>query len=240
MRIVIPSLNYADFLAVTLPAWCRIANPKEIRVVTHLDDQATIDIAHSCGCRIVATTAWNAGGAILNKSRAMDEAFGFIPPSAASFSNLPDRVPPEVHELCLALDADCYPVGRLPDPATVESKVIYGCHRYICETNEILTGYLDGSIQRDNLQEIVSWGRRVTSSQHRDCPQVACGYFQLFRYARGMRFGSFPAANEYDVRFAFKFPRSGLVQDIHVLHLGQIGLNWKGRTTDPWPASNNG
>lgn len=239
MRIVIPSLNYADFLAVTLPAWCRISNAEDIRVVTHLDDEDTIDLAHSCGCRIVATTAWYADGASLNKSLAMDEAFGFIPPSVASFSNLSDRAPPALHEPCLALDADCYPVGRLPDPATVEPKVIYGCHRYICETSDMLTAYLNGSIQLESLQEIVSWGRRVRNSQHRECPQVACGYFQLFRYARGMRFGSFPAANEYDVRFAFKFPRSGLVPDIHVLHLGHTGQNWTGRTTERWPTSNS-
>ena len=95
----------------------------------------------------------------------------------------------------------------------IESKVIYGCHRYICETSEILTGYLNGSIHLENLQEIVSWGPRVWKSQHRNCPQVTCGYFQLFRYATRMRFGSFPAANEYDVQFAFKFPRCGLITD---------------------------
>jgi hypothetical protein len=235
MRIVIPSLNYADFLAVTLPAWCQIADPDEIRIVTHLGDQHTIDVAHSYGCRIVATTAWHADGARLNKSLAMDEAFDFIPPSASSFSNLPNREPPDLHELCLALDADCYPVGRLPDPATIEPKVIYGCHRYICETSDILAGCLNGSFAVEKMREVVSWGRRVRNSHHRDCPQVACGYFQLFRYARQMRFGSFPAANEYDVQFAFKFPRSGLLTSIHVLHLGLIRLNWQGRTTDRWP-----
>src|SRR5262249_24187194 len=150
-----------------------------IRVVTHLDDEGTIDVADSCGCRIVATTAWHADGATLNKSLAMDEAFDFIAPSASSFSNLPDRAPPALNELCLALDADCYPVGRLPEPASVEPKVIYGCHRYICETSDVLTVYLNGSIQLEGLHETVSWGRRVRNSQHRDCPQVACGYFQL-------------------------------------------------------------
>jgi hypothetical protein len=37
------------------------------------------------------------------------------------------------------------------------------------------------------------------------------------------------------VQFALKFPRSGLVSDIHVLHLGRTGLNWNGRITDRWP-----
>jgi hypothetical protein len=58
VRIVIPSVNYADMLAVSLPAWRSEFPGAEVVVVTAPADQATQETAERFGARLCVTDAW--------------------------------------------------------------------------------------------------------------------------------------------------------------------------------------
>ena len=201
MRVVIPSLGYGDLLAHTLAPWVQLLGRRAIWVITHPSDDVTKVVAerHDVGC--VETEAWYANGAKMNKAAALDVGFGF---------GLGDK-PPRVGEVCLALDADVLPHGRLPN--NVELKVLYGCKRY----------GLDGAFQRvANIPYIERHGRG-------DSPEACGGYFQLFRYSEGLSFGSFPTAAGYDYEFAFRFAQAQTLNCITVTHIGERHKNWAGR-----------
>lgn len=234
MRVVIPSVNYGDLLAVTLPAWAKVCPLHAITVVTSPEDHETQRVADGVGVRVYVTDAWRRHDPswpipdhwdglwrergrkdrtpTMNKALAMDEAFGFV----AS-----DTPAPRPGEPCLALDADCYPVGQLPDLDDLHAGVLYGCRRF--------EGYPDLS----RGPEIVLKGR-ITKSQHASAIAVGGGYFQLFRYRPGRRFGSYPGADGYDYDFAFLWARGVVLQGIHVLHFGETHRNWEGRVTPRW------
>ena len=61
------------------------------------------------------------------------------------------------------------------------------------------------------------------------------GYFQLFAWRPGLRFGSSPTAGGYDQRFAGQFAIRAELPGVSVLHLGaQDRANWSGRVLPPW------
>jgi glycosyltransferase involved in cell wall biosynthesis len=145
----------------------------------------------------------------------MDEALGFVG----------DRTdPPRRGDICLTLDADCYPLGTLPPITAIAAGRIYGCRRY------------DGRPGFTRGPEIVMRGR-IAQSQHRLCPSVGGGYFQLFRWDGVERFGSYPGADGYDYDFAMRFQEGALVNSIDVLHYGDTHQNWWGRVTPRWSPS---
>ena len=156
----------------------------------------------------------------LNKALALDEAFGFVP----SFTQ-----PPADGEVCIVADADCRPVGTLPDERAIKDGVLYGCKRY-----ELLA---DGS--KGPLMPIR--GRATLQrTQHAKNWFVCQGYFQMFRWHEGMRFGSYPAADAYDDDFAHTFSKGEEVQNFYVLHQGGMDTthtNWRGRVTPRFEAS---
>lgn len=234
MRVVIPSVNYGDHLAVTLPAWQKVCPPDSITVVTAPEDDETQRVAGEAGVRVFVTDAWRRHDErfqtpthwhaywrergrkdhkpVMNKALAMDEAFGFVG----------DRVPrPAIGEACLALDADCYPVGQLPDERTLAPDTLYGCRRF------------DGRPDLTRGEEIKLRGR-VLQSQHKHVSAVAGGYFQLFQYRKRCRFGSYPGADGYDYDFAFLWQKGIVLDSIHVLHFGETHQNWWGRVTPRW------
>lgn len=240
MRAVIASVDYGDHLAVTLPAWMAVLAGWWVTVVTSHQDVETQRVTRDAGARLVITDAWRRhdptftppahwhaywrergrtgpGGRVdltptLNKALAMDEAIGFA-------GQVTPR--PALDELCLAIDADCYPLGSLPPPEAFFARTIYGCRRY-----DGLPGYRRGS-------EIVMRGR-IASSQHRLCTSVGGGYFQLFRWDGRERFGSYPGADGYDYDLAMRFQAGALIQSLDVLHYGETHRNWWGRVTPRW------
>lgn len=215
MRAVIPSVNYADFLAETLPAWCRVLGPGAITVVTSPSDRETREVARANGVRCHVTSAWTADGAVLNKALALDEAFGFVPGATE---------PPKVGDLCVSIDADGYPFGRL-DTSRIEPMVLYGAWRHECLDPAALRGHVNGAVPLSQFPRLKTSGGRPV------------GFFQLFRWFEGLRFGSFPSAAKYDIRFIEQFPRWEMRDDgFYLLHLGQssVKANWRGRVVPAW------
>jgi hypothetical protein len=203
-------------------------------VVTAARDEATQQVAADNGVPVFLTDAWTRHdptytrdtshwsglwrerGApdryVMNKALALDEAFGFVDP----FTN-----PPSAGEICLSVDADCLPVGELPHSDTIRHDVIYGCRRF------------NGRADLSQGKQMHLKGR-ICRSQHSATPCVGGGYFQMFRYAKGHRFGSYRGADGYDYDFAFGFQTGVELDSIHVLHFGEAEKNWWGRKTPPF------
>ncbi len=236
MRAVIPALHYADLLAVILPAWVQVLGAEALTVVTTPGDHETHEVASAHGVGLVATDAWSRDEAILNKAAALDDAFGITPGY---------RRPPAPGELCISLDADVYPFGRFPNESEIQPDVLYGCARYHCLTPRDLRRHRRGRTPRERLQLIPP---KVRGEPYARCPNTrenalrsasrCLGYFQLFRYREGIRFGSYRTAGKYDLEFSYQFPHREALWDFYVLHLGeQSRANWRGRVTARWSAA---
>lgn len=210
MRVVIPSVDYADMLAVTLPAWLAFTAPTEITIVSRQDDAATAAVAARAGVTWWPSHAWRSDGAVFNKAAALDEAFGFCGPR---------RAPPPVGTLCLAADADAFPIGHLP-PICAPG-VLYSCARYTCETPAELVAARTAPAGPPDLPR-------------RNGGDRGAGYFQLFAYRPGLTYGSFPNAGDYDLAFHRHFDQIVGLADFHILHLGRTSSrNWRGRRILP-------
>lgn len=229
MILLITSVRYADFLAVTLPAWREFLPGARICVVTAPDDRETAALAARAGAGLVRTTAWTANGATFDRAAALDVAL-----EAAGA--------PELGEVCLSVDADVYPLGTFPPDPAILPDVLYGCPRFLIASSGELLDHLDGRTALEDLKLMdVRLGPEgyplvpnTPTERHRTA-SACLGYFQCFRYA-GQRFGSFPTTGGFDTAFAERFWRRGVLSSVYVLHLGpSAGRNWSGRTLPHWP-----
>ena len=236
MRVVIPSVNYADTLSVTLPAWRVLLPDARIIVVTSPSDLDTQAVAREHGAGIVVTDAWYREGAVFDKARALDEAFGFVPGGRR----------PARGEACLSIDADVYPFGSLP--VRLIPRMIYGCPRYLCSSMAELAEHKAGATARSQLSLMLTRYTRpsggpelVQGASDRlvdTCAGACLGYFQLFAHQGHESFGSYPTAALYDLKFRDQFRRRGVAPGFYVMHLGNsCRSNWTGRTVPAWTAA---
>lgn len=244
MKVLIPCVNYADMLAVTLPAWLAVLPvDAEVIVVTAPNDRATREVVERTQARIVITDAWYRGGTTFNKARAMDEALG-ITHAANTSSMLPLPVITS-GDVGLALDVDVFPFGTFPELESIEAGTIYGCARYRCASPAELQVHQAGLSDRRDLDLIppkVRGQNYVTVVNTRDnaidSASKCLGYFQLFRWQPGIQFGSHDTAGKYDLDFRGQFARRVGLEAIYVLHLGeQDRRNWRGRMLPKWGAT---
>lgn len=234
MRVVITSVQYADFLADTLPAWRAVLRPSaEIAVVTEPDDLASQKIADAAGVSVCVTDVWQADGAKFNRGSALDLAFGF----RGNYAE-----PPKLRETCLSIDADVYPVGPFPDRETMRSGTLYGCPRHRCETRAHFLEFCEGKIALQTLPVILQRQRAEAknggAADTERAARACLGFFQLFRYQPGIHFGPSHTAGKYDIDFRRHFQRRRAVENFAVLHLGLMDRqNWRGRTVPAWQES---
>lgn len=245
MKVLIPCVQYADHLAVTLPAWLAILpDEADVIVATAADDTDTIEtvmrIGHDAMTRrrlapeVFVTDAWTRGGATFNKALAMDEALG-----------IGGACKLQCGEIGLALDVDVFPFGTFPELDAIERDTIYGCARYRCPSPAYLHTHQAGLSDRRDLDLIPPKVRgqnyvtiENTRENARQSASKCLGYFQLFRWRPGIQFGSHDTAGKYDLDFRDQFPKRVGLQEIYVLHLGeQDRRNWKGRILPKWGAT---
>jgi hypothetical protein len=214
MRIIIPSVNYADFLLATLPSWRQALPEAQVTVVTTPGDVATMTVATQHGAQVLETPVWfsriDGRPTCFNKYRALDEALAFANPA--------------VGEPVLMLDADVVPVG--PCPTAVEADTLVGCIRYLVTNVGELSAYLK--------RPVPGILRRLNPLPNSSYPlaHVPHGYFQLFAYRSGIGFGDFHNAAKGDLRFGDHFKSLHWIppKEFHVLHLGASSrANWNGR-----------
>lgn len=221
MRLVITSVDYADFLAVTLPAW-RAFVP-DVVVATAPWDPETQAVAASHDVKTIVTDAWrrmdvgHVGERVhFNMALGLDVAFGLFEQEAD---------PPAHDDVCGHVSADCFPVGTWPVDETFARGTVYGFWRYDCPTPADFAAF-----QSDGR-----WSRFSRMKNGHGWP---IGYCQMFRYRPGLRFGSFPTAGKFDIRFRDQFPNKVMRDEIQLIHLGPASVreNWAGRTIETWVA----
>lgn len=210
MKLFTTCLNYADFLEVTLPAWKTYG---DVHVITSPQDPVTQEVCWSHGLRPHVTEEFYVDGSPCNKGAAQNHIV---------------RQVADQGDLVVMFDADCYPVGRLPKgPLFTASGVIHGCMRFDCKTNE--------EFER-NKQRSPSEMKPAPIGSYR--PNLVRGYFQMFIYHKGLRFGrkSDRTFSGCDLYLAAQFPIGQYLptSEFYVLHLGERQKNWKGRVTEQW------
>lgn len=109
MIIVIPSVNYSDYLSFTLPHWKRKFPKADIRILTQADDCETQVVAKE---HAFVTPAWFNDGVKLNCAAAHDACLAGTTEG----------------EIVVSADADVLPRGDLP--YNIRPDTIYGCPRY--------------------------------------------------------------------------------------------------------------
>jgi len=225
MRAIITSVKCGDFLAATLPAWKRLLGA-DLGVATSPHDTETQDVCAANGVQAWITDGWSrvdlsyphhgANPPQFNMPLGLDEAFGFIP-------GLRGR--PLEHELCLSLNADVYPFGKLPAESAIPDGLMAGWWRHECYTPKDLSAHVAGTLPLSHFKRMKTSGGRPV------------GYAQLFRYFPGFRFGSYGSAAKYDVHVFAKFARTEMRTDLYLFHLGGLEggkANWTGRTVPRW------
>jgi hypothetical protein len=228
MRLVIVSVRCGDYLAVSLPAWQAFLRPSDtLTVATAPDDEETQSVArrHGAGCGV--TDAWlstdptvhDGDAPTFNMAWGLDTVFGFRDGQVA-----PGTV-------CGMANPDLVPFGALPLDDAMAAQTLYGMGRYECLSPSALVAHQRGSTRVQDLPYVRSLGRA------RQKPRTG-GYFMAFRWAPGIRFGSFPTAGKYDEVFARQFPHDHLwsTDQCYALHLGgRDKRNWSGRMLPRWP-----
>lgn len=220
MRAVIVSVRYADYLLHTLKSWRNFLPKDTLTVVTAPEDLETQRVARKYRVPVYLTKAWTevdptchtGGKALFNKSLALDYALGLI-----------GNKPPAEGELCVTLDADVVPFGTWPDESEFQAGVLYGVSRYKAENHNELINH------RAGLLSLHTKARNMRNNH-------PSGYCQMFRYASGIRFGSYPSAGYYDRDFGKLFPAHVMRKDFYVVHMGVKGgyYNWQRRRVAPW------
>lgn len=217
------SVNYADFLAHTLPLAQRIAN--KVTVITSWEDEATYIVADTHGADICRTDLFQTG---FRKGAAIDNALSLLPLDS---------------EDCwlLHLDADIAILDDI-DLEGLDQQTLYGANRYSVQGQALWRGIMKRpktwrkmdpcSQDAPFLTHRARRGRRII---HRGT-LLPPGFFQLWHssFIAGYPSES-PDASLDDILHAKRFPNTAVLQDFGVYHLESydhdLKANWQGRTT---------
>lgn len=223
MRVVLTSVRYADFLAVTVAAWKACVPAGCLTIATSPDDRESQRIAAVQGLRCCVTDAWgkvdrschSGGPPGFNMALGLDVSLGLIPGAVGTR--------PEVGEVCAHVNPDCYPFGKWPSDTTFQPDTVYGFWRYDCSTPDDLDAYLTGARSQEQYPRM------------RNAKNGPIGYCQIFRYVSGLRFGSYRSAGGFDTDFNGRFTHREMRDDVVLLHLGgRDKRNWAGRMLPVW------
>ncbi len=239
MRAVIVSVRYDDMLAVTLPAWKALLPAGTLAVATSPDDTASQAVAAQHGVPAIITDAWTrrdptchwgSRDATFNAAFGMDVCLGLA-------EDLRPR--PEIGEVIININVDCYPQGKFCDVSALEENALYGVWRHHCLTPEMFGQVLRGKVTAGPFRE---GDPRVTPQRvprMKNSGSRPVGYYQMWRYREGERFGSYPTAQKYDTHFCGKWKHLRYVEDFWLWHLGPQAdaANWAGRVVPRWDAA---
>ena len=204
------SINFGDYLAETLPRNKPLFN--HIVVVTSPNDWLTKDVCRINGVEFVETVRHLDEGQF-NKGKVINDG-------------LHSR---QWRDWICHIDADTVvPKGFYSRISKMIShkETIYGCHRYMCES-------------QDQWKRYLQTGETKTMGELRRTAQtLPVGYFQLWHSSQNQFYPEdVPLARSTDWRFSKQF-KSHVHLDAHVIHLSADtwvrGRDDAGRKTIPW------
>jgi hypothetical protein len=228
---VIVCVDYADFLAHTLPH--NKVQFDNLIVITNLQDIRTKELCEFHNVRCVQTDVFYDNGNSFNKGKAINYGLSLL----------------ENKRWVMHLDADIYlpPLTRsILEKLPLSPKKIYGADRLMCPSYE---SWMDFMGRPKPIQE--GWiyihlnafpmGVRVAEYNNVNAGYEPIGYFQLWHPKGSGAFG-YPTEHDFcdrtDVLHCKRFPRKHreLLPEIVVVHLESEGIvsmgkNWQGRKT---------
>ena len=230
---VIVCVNYADFLAHTLPY--NKTHFDNLIVITDTKDKKTKELCEYYHVKCIQTDIFYENGDSFNKGAAINYGLSQL----------------ENKGWVIHLDADIYlpPLTRnILENIPLEPHKIYGADRLMCPSYEKWVEFLNDP---QKIQE--GWvyihlttfpiGVRIAEYNNKNAGYEPIGYFQLWN-PKGSNIFNYPTQHDYcdrtDVLQCKKFARQDreLLPEIVVIHLeseglsvGSMGKNWKGRKT---------
>ena len=230
---VIVCVNYADFLAHTLPQNKSVFD--NLVIVTDTKDDDTKALCEYYHVRCVQTDVFYENGDKFNKGLGINEGLKLL----------------SKKDWVLHLDADIYlpPLTRvILNNLPLQKDTIYGADRLMCPTYEAWEKFISNP---PKIQE--GWiyihptafpmGVRIAEYMTPGGGYEPIGYFQLWN-PKGSKVMEYPAkhgeADRTDVLHCKKFSREKrqLLPEIITIHLdseglgvAEMGANWRGRTT---------
>lgn len=227
VEAVVVCVNYADFLAHTLPY--NKSQFDRMVVVTAPGDEHTINLCHYYNVECIETDVFYRGGDVFNKGAGINEGLGKL----------------SMKGWVVHMDADMYlpPQTRgIIDRLQLDPEKIYGCDRLMCPSYEAWAEFV---CEPKQIQE--GWvfihptafpvGVRIAQYMSYAGGYEPLGYFQLWN-PRTSGIESYPtehgAADRTDVLFCKQWPRARreLLPEIVLIHLestSEMGANWWGR-----------
>lgn len=226
---IIASVEYGDFLQVTLPTVKQLG---EVIVVTSPQDMLTTMVCDANNVVCHQTDVWYKDGAPFNKAAGINEVINMQRPYI---------------DWLLLLDADIV-LPPLPSRYSLDDldpDAFYGVRRRNCETAEDWQRVCDHQawfkLPLEPLPAIKMtsrgprlWGHRPTSN-----PIGVKGFFQLWNFHRHpIMLNEHPTAAKYDVELALRWPQEmrKLVPwpGYTPIHIGVPRVNWAGRKSGRW------
>jgi len=232
IEAVVVCVNYADFLAHSLPA--NRSHFNNMVVVTDSKDQATVDICNKYNVRCIRTDAFYENGNKFNKAAGINVGLKALQGGGWTVHLDADIVLPPLFRSI---------IERLP----LDESKMYGLDRYMCPSYEAWMKYLESgrscherwAFLHLNLfpmgTRLVQYGDYMEDGSTPDM-WLPIGYFQM--WFRDLAYpAEHGAADRTDVLHAKHYDRAHreLIPEIAVIHLESepalMGTNWEGRQT---------
>jgi hypothetical protein len=227
IEAVIVCVDYADFLAETLPH--NLMHFDRTLVITAPRDVETQDVCRRLSVPYYATNVFFKDGDRFNKARGIDFGLGYL----------------RWNDWVVHLDADVYlppMTRRLLDWRTLDRESIYGIDRVNCVGHEAWKAFTaDHHLGHDYMCRVkVPDGMplldRIAIRDYGG--YIPIGFFQMWHGSLGRRYPiALGDAEHTDVLHAIQWDegKRHLLPEIIGVHLmsqpAPLGANWKGRTT---------
>lgn len=226
IEAVIVCVDYADFLAETLPH--NLPHFDRTLVITAPGDLETQELCRKLSVPYYTTNLFYKDGEAFNKSRGIDFGLSYL----------------RENDWVVHLDADTYlpPMTRKwLEWRALDEQGIYGVDRVDCDGYEPWKAYM---AERDNQHDYMCRVKvppfplldRIAIRDYGG--YVPIGYFQMWHASHGRRYPIARGNAEHtDVLHAIQWDAAHrhLVPEVIAVHLqsapAALGANWKGRTT---------
>jgi glycosyltransferase involved in cell wall biosynthesis len=225
LEAVITCVNYADFLAHSLPE--NLQHLDHVVVVTDRKDKATKDLCNYLGVVCIDTDVFTEHGDKFNKGRGINLGLCHC----------------RHDDWLIHLDADIVLPHRfryLLNAAKPEQDSIYGADRLYVQDFAQWQSFDKTRPQWQDSCHVIphpnfKMGSRILHGDYGYCP---IGYFQLWHASQYRQYGGSAGSSEHsDVLFSLQWPRVKrvLLPQMFVHHLASedapMGANWEGRKT---------